>query len=126
MGILTRFNKVCETSDKNRLPELRTHYYKAPATKAFAAVEELFSTMKGCRLINVSKEHGEISAELSSPQSFVVATIVGVHGNETAVDFILSTEKTSLTGSFPALKRQAVSLYSALDSRLQLISSGRG
>ncbi|WP_026693692.1 hypothetical protein [Peribacillus kribbensis] len=126
MGLLTRYNKVCETSDKQRMPELRTHYYKASSNKTFSAVEDMLNSMQSCRIINVSKEHGEISAEIqSSPQAFLVATIVSVQPNETAVDLIISSEKISLTGIFPSLKRIAVSVYERLDQILPFVSSGR-
>ncbi|MBM7692854.1 hypothetical protein JOC77_002285 [Peribacillus deserti] len=125
MGLLTRYSRVCETSDKNRLPELRTHYYKASSAKAFAAVEEVLRSIDNCRIVNISKDHGEISAELPSPHSFLVVTIVAVQPNETAVDFIISSDKTSLTGMFPSLKKQAVLLYHNLDKKLPYLSAGK-
>ncbi|PLT31193.1 hypothetical protein [Peribacillus deserti] len=125
MGLLTRFNRICETSDKNKLPELRTHYYKANSAKAFAAVEEVLRSIPNCRIVNISKEHGEVSAELPSPHSFLVVTIVAVQPNETAVDFIISSERTSLTGMFPSLKKQAVALYQELDQKLPYLSKGK-
>ncbi|MFJ7727184.1 hypothetical protein ACIQXV_13565 [Neobacillus sp. NPDC097160] len=112
MGILTRFKKQIETSDRNTDDSLKTHYYKATFNQLFQSVEKLFHEDADCQVTTVSKEHGEIAVEVSKPiPCFLIVTIVSVKPMETAVDFNISSEKFSLLGLYPGLKKRINSYY---------------
>ncbi len=112
VSIFTRFKKEIETSDKQTEDCLKTHYYKATFNQVFDSVEKMFKDDADCRITTVSKEHGEIAVEINKPFScFLVATIVSVKPLETAVDFAISSEKFSLLGIYPELKKRIDSYF---------------
>lgn len=116
MGLFTRYRKELETSDNLADDFLKTHYYKATFNQVFESVEKMFREDADCRITTVSKEHGEIAVEVSKPfPCFLVATIVSVKGMETAVDFNLSTERFSLMGTYPDLKKRVISYFNKID-----------
>ena len=112
MAIFTRFKKHIETSDQNADDSLKTHYYKATFNQLFQSVEKLFHEEADCQVTTVSKEHGEIAVEISKPIScFLIVTIVSVKPLETSVDFNISSEKFSILGIYPDLKKRINSYY---------------
>ncbi|MFZ7945638.1 hypothetical protein [Neobacillus sp. 19] len=122
MGIFTRFKKQLETSDHNMDDSLKTHYYKATFNQMFQSVEKLFHEDADCQVMTVSKEHGEIAVEVNKPiPCFLIVTIVSVKPMETAVDFNISSEKFSLLGIYPDLKKRIQSYYGRIGQLHNLV-----
>src|SRR5690625_2654359 len=87
------FNNHSETRDKHWDPALKTHYYKTTKDKAFDKLEPLFRNMKGCEIVGVSKEHGELSFNYKAGRKvFVILTIIMVKPYRTAIDISATTE----------------------------------
>ncbi|NHC40857.1 hypothetical protein G6549_12830 [Bacillus sp. MM2020_1] len=115
-NLFVRFKKQLETSDQIKDDSLKTHYYKAKYNQLFATVEKLFHEDSDCLVTTVSKEHGEIAVEVSKPiPCFLIVTIVAVKPMETAVDFNISSEKLSLLGTYPNLKKRIISYYERIN-----------
>ncbi|MDR4948824.1 hypothetical protein [Neobacillus cucumis] len=115
-NIFTRFKKQIETSDRNTENSLKTHYYKGTFNQVFQSVEKLFHDDADCRVTTVSKEHGEIAVEIHKPvPCFLIVTIVSVKPMETAVDFHISSERFSLLGMYPQLKKRIESYYEKIN-----------
>ncbi|WP_040207694.1 hypothetical protein [Neobacillus jeddahensis] len=126
INIFTRFHKQIETSDKNTDLSLKTHYYKATFNQLFQSVEKVFHEDADCRVTTVSKEHGEIAVEVKKPIScFLIVTIVSVKPMETAVDFNISSEKFSLLGSYPDLKKRINAYYERINQLHNLVGTGK-
>lgn len=120
-----RFQKFSGTSENSSDEQLRTRYYKANFNQVFQTVEELLRSEPSAKLTSVSKEHGEISAELNKGiPAFLTVTIVTTKPFETAVDMHISTEKFSLAGVNPALRREIARFYQKLDKAHTYIGSG--
>lgn len=116
MGLLTRYKKEIETSDQQKDEVLKTHYYKGTYNQIFDSVERMFKDDADCRVVTVSKERGEIAVEVSKPFScFLIITVVNVRPMETAVDFKISSEKFSLFGIYPELKKRIHSYYERIN-----------
>lgn len=114
--IFLRYKKEIETNDKQRDASLKTHYYKGNANQIFEKVEQIISNDADCTITTISKEHGEIAFEIGKPiPCFMVATIISAKPLETAVDFTISTEKISLLGVYPALRKRIISFYDRLN-----------
>jgi hypothetical protein len=117
--IFLRYKREIETSEKQRDEKLVTHYYKGTANKVFEMVEQIVSNDADCTITTISKEHGEMAVEIHKPiPCFMVVTIVSAKPLETAVDFTISTEKMSLFGVYPALRKRIISFYDRIDKRL--------
>ncbi|MGG1677659.1 hypothetical protein ACIFOT_18125 [Neobacillus sp. NRS-1170] len=115
-NLFTRFKREIETSDGNSDTSLKTHYYKATFNQLFESAEKMFREDADCRITTVSKEHGEIAVEIHKPFScFLIATIVSVKPMQTAVDFNISSEKFSLLGIYPDLKKRINSYYERMN-----------
>ena len=115
-NLFTRFQKQIETSDRHTDEILKTHYYKGTFNQLFSSVEKLFREDADCRVTTVAKEHGEIAVEVSKPFScFLIVTIVSVKPMETAVDFNISSEKFSLIGIYPQLKKRINAYYQRIN-----------
>jgi hypothetical protein len=120
-----RYQKFSGTSENHRDQQLRTRYYKANFNQIFQTAEELLRKEPSCRITSVSKEHGEISAELNRGiPVFLTVTVVTTKPFETAVDMHISTEKFSLTGVNGQLKKELVHFYQRLDKSHTYIGSG--
>lgn len=120
-----RFQKFSGTSENSSDEQLRTRYYKANFNQVFQTVEDLLRSEPSAKITSVSKEHGEISAELNKGiPAFLTVTIVTTKPFETAVDMHISTEKFSLAGVNPALRREMALFYQKLDKALTYIGSG--
>ncbi|MBL4951161.1 hypothetical protein RCG24_00780 [Neobacillus sp. OS1-32] len=116
VSLFTRYKREIETSDKQPDESLKTHYYKAAYQQVFASVEKVFRDDADCRITTVSQERGEIAVEISKPfNCFLVATIVSVKPLETAVDFTISSEKFSLLGIYPDLKKRINSYFNKIN-----------
>jgi hypothetical protein len=125
-NLFLRFSKQIETSDSLTDEQLKTHYYKANFNQLFQTVEKLFHDDVDCRITTVSKEHGEIAVEVTKPiPCFLIATVVTERPLETAVDFKISTERFSLAGNYPALKKRIISYYQRLNQLHTFIRSGK-
>lgn len=115
-NVFLRFSKQIETSDRQADELLKTHYYKATFNQLFQSVEHVFNGDADCRITTVSKEHGEMAVEINKPfPCFLIITVVSVKPMETAVDFILSTDKFSLTGVYPVLRKRIIAYYDKLN-----------
>ncbi|CAM3961766.1 hypothetical protein [Mesobacillus thioparans] len=125
-SITGRYEKFSGTSENNKDEQLRTHYYKANFNQAFQSVEDLFKANPAARITSVSKEHGEISAELDGRiKGFLTATVITTKPFETAVDLHISSDKFSFAGINPALRQELVKIYEKLDKTLTFIGSGK-
>jgi hypothetical protein len=113
---IQRFQKQCETSDNHKDYQLQTHYYKTSEQQVFSEIQRLLRNQQDTTIISASEDRGEISALVNtSKQILLIISIIPVHPFNIAVDFTISTEKTSITGMYPALKAVAVDLYKELD-----------
>ena len=122
VNIFTRFKKQIETSDRNKDNSLKTHYYKGTFNQVFQSVEKLFHDDADCRVTTVSKEHGEIAVEIDKPiPCFLIVTVVSVKPLETAVDFSISSERFSLLGMYPQLKKRVESYYEKINKLHNLL-----
>ncbi|KGM44866.1 hypothetical protein P9D43_06660 [Neobacillus niacini] len=125
-NLFIRFRKQIETSDHQKDNSLATHYYKASFNQLFQSVEELFRQDADCRIVTVSKDHGEIAVEINKPiPCFLIVTIVSVRGMETAVDFSISSEKFSPIGLYPILRKRIISYYDKMNKLHTLVRVGK-
>jgi hypothetical protein len=125
-NMFIRFTKQIETSDRQKDSALNTHYYKATFNQTFQSVEELFRSDADCRIVTVSKDHGEIAVEIDKPiPCFLIVTIVSVRGLETAVDFNISSEKFSPIGLYPVLRKRLISYYEKINKLHTLVRIGK-
>lgn len=126
VNLFLRFSKQLETKDNHSEEQLKTHYFKASFNQLFESVEKLFRDDADCRITTVSKERGEIAVEVNKPfPCFLVATVVAVRPLETAVDFNISTEQFSLSGSYPVLRKRVISYYSKLKQLHNFVGTGK-
>ncbi|NWQ42969.1 hypothetical protein MLOOGBEN_19905 [Bacillus sp. EB106-08-02-XG196] len=125
-NLFIRFSKQIETSDQQKDSSLTTHYYKATFNQVFNSVEELFRQDADCRIVTVSKDHGEIAVEINKPiPCFLIVTVVTVRGMETAVDFNISSEKFSPIGLYPILRKRLISYYEKMNKLHTLVRIGK-
>lgn len=125
-NLFIRFSKQIETSDQQKDSSLNTHYYKATFNQMFNSVEELFRQDADCRIVTVSKDHGEIAVEINKPiPCFLIVTVVTVRGMETAVDFNISSEKFSPIGLYPILRKRLISYYEKMNKLHTLVRIGK-
>ncbi|KAA0549154.1 cytosolic protein [Bacillus sp. BGMRC 2118] len=110
------FSNHCETGEKHEDPSLRTRYYKVTNSNAMKTVEELLSNEPGMKVTSVSKEHGELSVEMKSPQkAFIVVSIISVRPYETAIDFSVTYEGLLSLGYTKGIVKK---LYNMIDDKL--------
>jgi hypothetical protein len=125
-NIFIRFSKQIETSDQQKDSSLNTHYYKATFNQVFTSVEELFRQDADCKIVTVSKDHGEIAVEINKPiPCFLIVTVVSVRGMESAVDFNISSEKFSPIGLYPILRKRLISYYEKMNKLHTLVRIGK-
>ncbi|MDM5330753.1 hypothetical protein [Neobacillus sp. CF12] len=124
--LFIRFTKKIETTDDQKDSSLSTHYYKATFNQVFQSVEELFKQDADCRIVTVSKDHGEIAVEVNKPiPCFLIVTVISVRGMETAVDFNISSEKFSPIGLYPILRKRLISYYEKMNKVHTLVRIGK-
>ncbi len=115
-SIFQRFFRECETSDHHFDEQLKSHYYKASFDKVYQAVFNMFKRNPQIEIVSESKERGEIGLYMNNHlKPFIVATVIQVRPFETAVDFKVSTEKFSLFGLYPKLRKLIIEFYRELD-----------
>lgn len=119
-----RYQKFSGTSENHQDEQLRTHYYKANFNQVFQSVEQLLESDPVYKVSIISKDHGEISAEISRASAFMTVTVVTTKPFETAVDLHISTEKFSLAGINPSLRKELLAFYQKLDQQIPFIGSG--
>ncbi len=120
-SIFQRFFKECETRDDHFDDDLKSHYYRTSLDKVFQAVEEVFAKSPEMEIVSKSKERGEMAIRMKkSPKAFIIATVIQVRPFETACDFKVSSDKFSLIGLYPTLKRLVLQFYAELDKKLPL------
>lgn len=125
-NMLKRYNKQCETAENHIEDDLKTRYYKGNFNQLFQAVEEIFKSDKQARVVNQSRDHGEIAVEVNRGQRvFLIITIINVKPLETAVDINASTDSSLLTGIYPYLKSEIHRLYKKLDRNQTYIGAGK-
>ncbi|ESU30825.1 hypothetical protein G3A_19915 [Bacillus sp. 17376] len=125
-SISGRYEKFSGTSENNRDEQLKTRYYKTNFNQMFQTVEDLLRADPSLKITSVSKERGEISAELKGKlPAFLTATVITTKPFETAVDLHISTEKFSLAGINPTLKQELLKIYEKLDSTHPFIGAGK-
>jgi len=125
-NLFLRFSKQIETTDRHSDDQLKTHYYKANFNQLFGSVEKIFREDADCRILTVSKEHGEIAVEVNKPiHCFLVATVVSVKPMVAAVDFNISTERFSITGTYPVLRKRIGSYYDKLKQLHTFVGTGK-
>lgn len=116
--LANRYKKQCETHENHSDPELATRYYRTNTSQMLQSVEEMFNGDRNARIISLSKEHGEIAAEIKKDKTFfAIITVVTVKPFETAVDINMSTEQSSISGIQPLLKREVLSIYDQLNKK---------
>jgi hypothetical protein len=112
----------CETQENHNDPALQTRYYKTTNRTALNTIEQIISKQSGYKITSISKEHGELSVEISSPKkAFVVISVISVRPLETAVDFSVTYEGFVSLGY---CRNVVIKLYSALSE--ELVHSGNG
>ncbi|RSK28118.1 cytosolic protein [Bacillus sp. HMF5848] len=118
------FSTHSETKENHSNELLQTHYYKSSQDKTFTAVQELLNNMDGIEVTSVSKERGEISANvIKGKKAFIVATVISVRPFETAVDFSIATE-TALPFDFGYSQKWILKIYDAIGKQLNFIGVG--
>lgn len=82
-----------ETNEKHIDPSLRTHYYKTTKDKGLSILENLFQNDEKYGINALSKERGEISANVvKGRKAFIVGTVIMVGPFKTAIDFSVTTD----------------------------------
>ncbi|MCT8137412.1 DUF1499 domain-containing protein [Anaerobacillus sp. CMMVII] len=130
MSLKDKFNKFISTHTETRElhsdETLKTRYYKAMKDKAFNEVLTLFQQTPHFEVRDHSVERGEIIVNGGTKKKFfLVATVIMVSPNRTAVDFAVSTE-TALPMDFGYSAKVIKDTYEKLDKRLEYVGSGLG
>ncbi|RBP93901.1 hypothetical protein DFO70_105131 [Cytobacillus firmus] len=122
----SRYKKQCETNENHSDPELTTRYYRTNTAQMMQTIEDLFKADQNVNILSISRERGEIAAEIKKIKScFAIVTVVTVRPFETAVDINISTEQSSPAGVHPILKREALSIYEKVNKRHDFLGSAR-
>lgn len=130
MGFKDKVNKFIsthtETRENHSEESLKTRYYKAMKDKAFNEVLSLFNEIQTFEVKSTSIERGEIIVEgRGNKKLFLVATVIMVSPNRTAIDFSVTTE-TVLPLDFGYSAKVIKDLYKKMDKRLEYVGSGLG
>lgn len=91
MGILDKFSKNAETSDKQQDPNLRTHYYKATAQQSAQAIQHL-AHAKQWKIILENSEYQEYTLQTNDGAEAII-NLYNVSILETAVDVYVNSNK---------------------------------
>ncbi|RXI98512.1 DUF1499 domain-containing protein [Anaerobacillus alkaliphilus] len=130
MGFKETINKYfsthTETAESHYDEALKTRYYKAMKDKAFNEVLTLLHKTQGFQVKSNSIDRGEIIVEGKAKKKFfLVATIIMVSPNRTAVDFAVTTE-TALPLDFGFSASVIKEVYKKIDKHLEYVGSGLG
>ncbi|OIJ12384.1 hypothetical protein BKP37_13155 [Anaerobacillus alkalilacustris] len=130
MGIKDKINKFIsahtETKEKHVDKDLQTRYYKTMKDKAFNELLNIFDQNSNFKVKSSSVDRGEIIVDgIGKKRIFVIATVVMVAPNRTAIDFAVTTE-TVLPMDFGYSATVIKSLYQKVDQQLEYVGSGLG
>lgn len=130
MGFKDKINKYISTHTETRESHsdeaLKTRYYKAMKNKTFNEVLTIFQDTPHFEVGSSDTERGEIIVKGNGKRKFfLVATIIMVSPNRTAIDFSVTTE-TSLPLDFGFSEKVIKEIYQQIDKRLEFIGSGLG
>ncbi|QOY33933.1 DUF1499 domain-containing protein [Anaerobacillus isosaccharinicus] len=130
MGFKDKINKFIsthtETREAHSIEALKTRYYKAMKNKAFDEVLAIFQQSPEFQVGSSDLERGEIIVKGNGKRKFfLVATIIMVSPNRTAIDFSVTTE-TSLPLDFGFSETVIKDIYRKIDKRLEYVGSGLG
>jgi hypothetical protein len=125
MGKIKRFfSDHTETKENHELESLQTRYYKVKNDVLMKKIEELINGSNKYKLLGVSIERGEISANIKKPQKgLIVFTVVSVRPFRTAVDLSVSFD-TLIGIDFGRSQRVIQSLYTDIDKHFEYVGSG--
>ncbi|MCS0823452.1 hypothetical protein NX029_05680 [Cytobacillus firmus] len=124
--LASRYKKQCETNENHSDPELTTRYYRTNTAQMMQTIEELFKADQNVNILSISRERGEIAAEIKKNKAcFAIVTVVTVRPFETAVDINISTEQSSPAGVHPILKGEVLSIYEKVNKRHDFLGSAR-
>lgn len=124
--LASRYKKQCETNENHSDPELTTRYYRTNTAQMMQTIEDLFKADQNVNILSISRERGEIAAEIKKNKAcFVIVTVVTVRPFETAVDINISTEQSSPAGVHPILKGEVLSIYEKVNKRHDFLGSAR-
>lgn len=127
MGFKDIFRNQAETRDRHKDEQLKTRYYKVSKYKALETVKSMIESDPRIKLLSFSEDHGEITAEYIKPKkAFMVATVIMVFPQRTAIDFTLTTKTGLLPMDFGFSKREVLYLYQKLDKQLPFAGVGLG
>ena len=112
------FSKDFQTSDKQEIESLRTHYYRGKKDDIIEKIKEMATTFK-FKIKSVDEERGEVIFDHMDYSG--TATITSISFNETAVDFVLMTFNVLPTA--PG-KKYIEKFYQHLDKTLELKGIG--
>ncbi|WNF36019.1 DUF1499 domain-containing protein [Bacillaceae bacterium IKA-2] len=130
VGIKDTLNKYTskhtETRETHSDEALKTRYYKAMKDKAFNELITMFNDSNQFEVKSTSNERGEmIVTGIGKMKVFIIATVIMVTPNRTAIDFAVSTE-IFLPTDFGHSAKIIKEIYKQIDSRLEYIGSGLG
>ncbi|AND41741.1 MULTISPECIES: hypothetical protein [Cytobacillus] len=124
--LASRYKKQCETNENHSDPELTTRYYRTNTAQMMQTIEDLFKADQNVNILSISRERGEIAAEIKKNKAcFAIVTVVTVRPFETAVDINISTEQSSPAGVHPILKGEVLSIYEKVNKRHDFLGSAR-
>ncbi|MFC4618243.1 cytosolic protein [Camelliibacillus cellulosilyticus] len=116
------FDSHVETSERHPEETLQTHYYKTSKDKMMQALEELIAARQDFSLLDISKERGEMSVNVTGrKKGFLVITIVSVRPFRTSVDFSFTIERGLNLGYGQKLVRD---LYERLNQKMPFVGYG--
>ncbi len=130
MGFKDTLNKFIsnhtETRENHSDEGLRTHYYKAMKDKTFNELLTIFHQSENFDVKSNSVDRGEIIVDGKGKKKlFIVATVIMVSPNRTAIDFSVTTE-TVLPTDFGYSSKVIKELYQKIGKNLEYVGSGLG
>jgi hypothetical protein len=130
MGTKDTLNKYLsnhtETRETHTDEALKTHYYKAMKDKVFNELLVLFNDRHQFEVKSTDKERGEMIVTcIGSKKKLIIATVIMVAPNRTAIDFAVTSE-TILPIDFGHSRKFIKELYGQIDCRLEYLGSGLG
>ncbi|OIJ10969.1 hypothetical protein BKP35_12860 [Anaerobacillus arseniciselenatis] len=130
MGFKDTLNKFIsnhtETRENHSDGGLKTHYYKAMKDKTFNELLTIFHQSENYDVKSSSVDRGEIIVDGKGRKKlFIVATVIMVSPNRTAIDFSVTTE-TVLPTDFGYSSKVIKELYQKIGKNLEYVGSGLG
>lgn len=115
-----------ETRENHPNEWLKTRYYKAMKEKTFNELLTIFNQSNQFEVKSNSLERGELIVNgKGRNKCFLVATVVMVSPNRTAIDFSVTTE-SMLPMDFGYSEKVIKDIYQKVDQRLDYVGSGLG